>query len=101
VALKLVLTPVPQFLGKFCVAGLRSGVCDSRVWDQVLPTERQRFWRGRCIQTVDGAVLNRDTCDLVHPFDDCAMMSGEIGIDPPWMDSDRAYFTRVASIKFI
>lgn len=26
-----------------------------------LPTERQRFWRGSCVQTVDGAVLNRDT----------------------------------------
>jgi hypothetical protein len=29
------------------------------------------------------------------------MISDEIGIDPPWMDSDRAYFTRVASIKLI
>ena len=36
---KLVLTPVPQFLGKFYVAGLGCGVCDLRVWDQVLEVQ--------------------------------------------------------------
>ena len=29
------------------------------------------------------------------------MISGEIGVDPPWMDSDRAYFARVAPVKLI
>lgn len=29
------------------------------------------------------------------------MISAEVGIDPPWMNSDRAYFFRVAPVKLI
>jgi len=37
----------------------------------------------------------------IDPSDDYTMISGEIGTDPPWMDSNRAYFARVAPVKLI
>ena len=39
-----------------------------------LPTERQRFRRGGCIQTGDSAVLNSDTC---HSLDGKQVRNGD------------------------